>query len=114
MKLVTLKATNLKLTEAIEKYLEKKMMPLEKYLAEVGTPHNLFVELSKESNHHKKGDIFYAEADIVIPKAHLRAEAEADDLYKAIDWLHDEIKRQLKSYKDKKVAKARKAEAGDR
>ncbi|MFA5133848.1 MAG: ribosome-associated translation inhibitor RaiA [Patescibacteria group bacterium] len=101
MKLITLKFTNIDPTEAINNYVEDKIAPLEKYLAEVGSPHNLFVELAKETRHHKKGLVFYAEADIVIPKAHLRASAEAEDLYAAIDLLHDEIKSQLKKHKDK-------------
>jgi putative sigma-54 modulation protein len=110
MKLATIKYTNFESTGAIENYLEKKFSALEKYLHEVGASHNLFVELAKTTEHHKSGPIFYAEADIVIPGAHLRAEATADGLYAAIDKLRDEIKRQLKKFHDKKRTKARKAE----
>jgi len=110
MKLITIKFTNIDPTEAINNYVEEKFSPLEKYLAEVGSPHNLYIELAKTSKHHKSGPFFYAEADIVIPRAHLRAEVNEDDLYAAIDKLHDEIKLQLKKHKDKfrkKVKKGR-------
>lgn len=104
-----MKFTNLESTDAIKNYLAKKLSGLEKYLAHVDTPHKLFVELAKTTEHHKSGKIFYAEADIVIPGGHLRAEAEAESLYAAVDKLHDEIRRQLKSLKDKHYAKDRKA-----
>ncbi|MFH1193628.1 MAG: ribosome-associated translation inhibitor RaiA [bacterium] len=110
MRITSLKATGIELTDAIKNYAEEKLAVLEKFLHEVGTPHNLFVELAKITEHHKSGPIFYAEADIVIPGSHLRAEATAESLYAAIDKLHDEIKGQLKKLHDKKRAKARKAE----
>jgi ribosomal subunit interface protein len=109
MKITTLKFTNLESSVEIENYLEKKMSQLDKYLAHVDTPHKLFVELAKTTEHHKTGKIFYAEADIVIPGGHLRATAESYDITNAIDILKDELDRQLKSLKDKHFAKDRKA-----
>ena len=108
MRLVTLKATNMELKDMIKIYLEKKFGPLEKFLQEFGAPHNLYVELAKTTKHHKTGPYFYAEADVVAPKAHLRAEATAEDLYAAIDILRDEIKRQILELKEKRRAKAKK------
>jgi len=110
MKLITIKFTNLESSESINRYLEEKFGPLEKFLGEFGTPHNLYVELAKTTKHHKTGPYFYAEADIVVPKGHLRAEATAEDIYSAIDILKNEIKRQLVGLKEKRVARAKKLE----
>lgn len=110
MKLITIKFTNLESSEAIDRYLEEKMGPLEKFLKEFGAPHNLYVELARTTKHHQTGPIFYAEADIVVPKAHLRASSTADDLYSAIDILQGEIKRQILGLKEKRVARAKKLE----
>src|SRR3989338_2803225 len=110
MKLITIKFTNLESTDAIDRYLEEKFGPLEKFLGEFGAPHNLYVELAKTTKHHQTGPYFYAEADIVVPKAHLRASATAEDLYSAIDILHGEIKRQILELKEKRVAKAKRLE----
>lgn len=109
MKITTLKFTNLESSAEIENYLEKKLSGLEKYLAHVDTPHKLFVELAKTTEHHKSGKIFYAEADIVIPGGHLRATAESYDITNAIDILKEELDRQLNEYTEKKRAKDRKA-----
>lgn len=109
MDLATLKFTNLDPTDEVKSYLEKKMSGLEKYLAHVDTPHKLFIELAKTTEHHKNGKVFYAEADIVIPGGHLRATAESYDITDAIDILKEELQRQLKSLKDKRYAKDRKA-----
>ena len=109
MKITTLKFTGIDITDAVKDYLEKKMAQLDKYLAHVDTPHKLFVELAKTTEHHKSGKIFYAEADIVIPSGHLRATAESYDITDAIDILKEELTRQLKSLKDKRYTKDRKA-----
>lgn len=108
MQITTLKLTNIKLTDAAKGYLDKKLSGLEKYLAHVDTPHKLFIELAKTTEHHKNGKVFYAEADIVIPGGHLRATAESYDITDAIDILKEELQRQLKSLKDKRFAKDRK------
>ncbi len=108
MQITTLKATGIELTDAVKDYLEKKMAGLDKYLAHVDTPHKLFIELAKTTEHHKNGKVFYAEADIVIPGGHLRATAESYDITDAIDILKEELQRQLKSLKDKHYAKDRK------
>lgn len=109
MKITTLKFTDLESSDIVIDYLNKKLADLDKYLAHVDTPHKLFIELAKTTKHHKSGKIFYAEADIVIPHGHLRATAESYDITDAIDILKEELTRQLKSLKDRRYAKDRKA-----
>lgn len=63
------------------------------------------VEVGKITEHHKKGNIFRAEVNLTLPGSMLRAEEESDDLYAALDLVHDELKRQIISFKDKKITR---------
>ncbi len=100
-RIITYKLTNIKPTGAINKYVEKKFAHLDKFLERVGTPRDCAIEIGKTIKHHKNGKFFRAEADLVLPRRVLRAEAEAYDLYSAIDILKDELERQLHVYKEK-------------
>ena len=108
MKLETLKATNLEMTEAIRAYVEEKILPLEKHLTQVGSPHDLHLELGRTTNHHKGGNVFRAEARLNIPGHGFYADAESQDLYASIDMLRDELDRQLRDYTEKFRNKNRK------
>jgi len=65
----------------------------------------MHVELAKTTNHHQKGRIYRAEVNVQVPGEMLRAEHIDDDLYKAIDMVHDEMLGVLKRVKEKKRAK---------
>lgn len=109
MRLASIKYTGLESSPALNGYLEEKLGPLEKYLKNFGTPHDLRVELEKTTEHHKTGPFFRAEANVSIPGAMFRAEQTAEDLYNAIDMLKDDVERQLSDYSDKIRSKARRA-----
>lgn len=100
-RIITYKLTNMEPSEAINNYVLKKFSVLDKYLAGVGLPHDCAIEIGHTTKHHKKGRFYRAEADFVLPKRIIRAEAEADDLYAAIDVLQSELERQIKTYKEK-------------
>ena len=57
------------------------------------------VEVGKTTNHHNKGDIFRAEANIRLPGKVLRASATEENLTMAITKVKDELQRQLNKYK---------------
>jgi ribosomal subunit interface protein len=61
---IKIRSTNFDLTPAIEDYVSKKILSLQKYLDEND---NVLceVELGKTTGHHKTGDIFKAEVNIV-------------------------------------------------
>lgn len=100
-RIITYKLTNIEPSEAINNYVLKRFSVLDRYLAGVGLPHDCAIEIGHTTKHHKKGRFFRAEADFVLPKHIIRAEAEADDLYAAIDILQSELTRQIKSHKEK-------------
>jgi len=99
---VSIKATNLELTPTIKRAIEEKIATLDKFIPHVDTSVEAFVEVALETRHHRKGKIFYAEANIEVPGKILRSEAREKNLYKAINTVKDELQRILKKYKEKK------------
>ena len=51
---IVIKATNIKLTSALRQYIEEKINSLEKFLEIV----KVWVEVGKETRHHRKGPFF--------------------------------------------------------
>lgn len=100
MRITNTVAKNLEMTEAIRAYVEEKLMSLEK-MCERYSPCDVAVEVGKTSEHHNKGEIYRAEANMTIPGGLLRAESTKDDLYAAIDDVKDQLKRQLVDRKER-------------
>jgi ribosomal subunit interface protein len=100
MRITNTLVKNMEMTDAIMAYVEEKLMSLEK-LCERYSPCDIAVEVGKTSEHHNKGDIFRAEANMTIPGGLLRAESTKDDLYAAIDDVKDQLKRQLVDRKER-------------
>ena len=98
---VTIKATNLKLTPEVKKAIEEKIATLDKFIPHINTPVEAFVEVALETRHHKKGKIYYAEANIKVPGKIIRSEAREENIYRAINEIKDELQRLLKEYKKK-------------
>lgn len=114
---IIIKATNLKLNQAIESYVEKKIGSLEKFLKIFqnnkyyndffgkGKPKmEAWIEIGRSTLHHRKGAIFCAEAQMRLPKMSIRSEAKAEDLKTAITQVKDELQEELKKYKEKMTA----------
>ncbi len=108
---ITIKSTNLEISDSIHAYVSAKINSLDRFVQNVN-PVECWMEVEKTTDHHRKGDIFRAEAQIKLPGASgLRAEASEWDLHQAIDKVKDELQRQLKRYKRKMVTKRRKGTA---
>ncbi len=88
------------LTEAIKSRVERALAKVAK-LTQKLEPADIRVDVGKTSQHHQKGDVFKAEYNLTIPGTMIRAEATMDDLYAAIDKASDDLRRQVKKYKDK-------------
>lgn len=108
---IILQAKNIDLTPGLKVFVDKKMGSIGKLipdrkeeLAEVR------VEVGKPSRHHHKGFVFYAEINLKIGSALLRAVEEHLDLYTAIDRVRDKIERQLRKFKEVKISVRRRRE----
>ncbi|MEK7157603.1 MAG: HPF/RaiA family ribosome-associated protein, partial [Patescibacteria group bacterium] len=66
------------------------------------------VILGKVTRHHQKGDIFKAEMNLHISGKVFQASAEEQDLFTAIDIVKDEILKELRTHKDKKIGAIKK------
>ncbi len=100
MRIAEILGTNMELTLPIKQYVEEKLAGVAKLTSKF-EPCDVRTEVGKTSNHHQKGDVFRAEFNLTIPGTVIRAEAVLDDLYAAIDKATDDLKRQVKKYKDK-------------
>jgi len=101
--IINIAAKNFELTPAIRKYIEDKIADLNKFVGpnlDVDSVEINF-EVSKTTQHHRKGDVFYAEANLNILGNLLRAERNADTLYKAIDEVKDLLADEVREFKDR-------------
>lgn len=106
---VTIKATNLNLTPEIRKTIEEKIATLDKFIPHIDTSIQAFVEVALETRRHKKGKIYYAEANIKVPGKIIRSEAREENIYRAINVVKDELQRLLEKYQKRQISKRERA-----
>ena len=110
---ITIKTKNLELTAELESFIQKKIGGLNKFLA-VFQGHSLpvaggrelfdtFVEVERETTHHKQGNIFKAEAKIYVPGRSLFAKVNGEEVMSIINKLRDELESEIRKYKSKVV-----------
>ncbi len=93
---LTIKATNIEHTNAIDAYLTKRMSELERILDAKEKSQIARLDIGKTSKHHKEGrEAYYAEVTFRAQKKDFRAVAKSPDLYEAIDKMKDMIVREV-------------------
>jgi len=108
--IIKLKETNLTLIPITKDYVEKKLQPLGRFVKryeEKGEIH-MFVEIAKTTKHHQKGNIFYAEVTMELPKSIIRVEATNIDVRAALNEVTDLVKRECQQYKEQYIMRKRK------
>lgn len=97
--LIKVEPKNIKLDEALIVWVEKKIGSLERFLKRIDPVLvEARVEIGRPSKHHRKGLVWYAEANLKVSRKLLRAESTAKDLRTAINQVKDELQRQIKKY----------------
>jgi len=96
---INIKATNIELTPAIESYVNKKIIGLEKFNS--GAEIDVYVEIGKTTNHHKQGELYKAEINLNLNGKQFFTNSEKEDLYMAIDEAENDIIRRITYKKDK-------------
>ena len=100
---VSLKGTNIALLESTREYVDRKIVRMvEKLLIREGGAVALDIEVGKTTKHHRAGKIFRAEANLSVGRTLLRAEALGETLNEAIDLAEDELKQEIKKFKEKR------------
>ncbi len=98
---INIKGTGLDLTPAIEEYIERKFGSLGKFLKRFETQGEvrMEVEVARTTRHHRKGDVFYAEVNLHLPRKVIRAEHSDSDIRTAIDIIKDKLKLEIRKHK---------------
>lgn len=101
-------ATNMELTPAIQAFIEEKMGLVGKLLpAKDNALAQARVEVGRPSRHHHTGAVHRAEVNLKIGGRLLRADAQHEDLYVAVNLTREEIERQIRKAKTKIAARRR-------
>jgi ribosomal subunit interface protein len=99
---LTIKASNIEHTNAIDTYVAKRMRELEKVLEPKEKSELARIDVGTTNMHHREGkDLFYAEISFHVKKKDFRATAKAADLYSAIDKMKDDIVREVTHHHDR-------------
>ncbi len=108
---IELKETSLDLIPLTKEYVHKKLQPLGRFVKryEQHGEVRMFVEIAKTTKHHQKGNVFYAEITMELPKSIIRAESTNIDVRAALDEAKDLVKRECRQYKEKYIMEPRKS-----
>ena len=106
---IKIKATGYEMTPETSQYLAERITALERLIDPGDETALCEVEVGKTTEHHRQGNIWVAEFQIVRGGERLRAVAEAESLNAAIDGAKDEMLRQLRHSKGKSESLARRA-----
>ncbi len=97
---------NMELTPRLQEYVEKKVSKLGRYLPNITDVRvDLSVENTRSSAHRQ-----VAQLTIRTPRAILRAEERASDMFAAIDAALDKMRRQITRYKTRRQDRWQRAE----
>ena len=105
-----IKTTGITLTEDISTYINKRLEKVEKLL-DNDPAAQCDIELARTSEHHQKGLIFRADIHIVGAGKNCYSSSQKSDLLSAIDDIRDEILRELKAGKGKRISVIRRSGA---
>lgn len=98
---ISIKATKLELTSAINEYIEQKIGSLGKFVKNFDREGavEIKIEIARTTKHHNKGPVYMAEANLRLPGKVLRAEHTDWNIRRSIDEIKDELQGQIKKYK---------------
>lgn len=98
---ISIKARELDLTDPLKEYIDVRMRSLGKYLKRFDEDSVLVeVEVARSTQHHRHGDVYYAEVNLTLPGKLLRATHEGGDVRECIDKVKNTLQREIDKYKD--------------
>lgn len=83
------------MTPDIEEYVRNKMSSVRKFIQSTADDEVLIEFEVERSTHHKKGEVFHAEANVTHKGDLFRSRANKIDIRAAIDEVRDQIERQI-------------------
>lgn len=103
MEMLQIYTKNLELTDRLRSYVEGKISKLQRYLPSLDS---VRVDLT-ESNARDSSRRMVAQITIYVPKAILRAEERAGDIFAAVDSVMDKMSRRVERYKGRQRSSRR-------
>lgn len=100
---VTIKASDVTLTDDIKEEIETKMMGLTKYYKNIL---KAVVNVSRDNNKRKQGKIFRFAVDVVVPGEDIHAQSMEEDLNMSLNEVIRDLSRLLKKKKEKENDKS--------
>ena len=92
---------NISLDPALEIFVREKIGGLDHLIG--NGDGEARVEIGKPSQHHRSGPVFYAEVNLKLGGALLRATCQHEDLRNAIADVKNELQIQIKKFKEKRT-----------
>lgn len=98
---ILIKATNIDLTPSLKTYIDAKLGSVGRFIGryERKSTAVMRIEVGRTTRHHRKGGVFMAEANLLLPKKTLRAVHTHADLRVAIDRVRDSLHFEVEKFK---------------
>ena len=98
---INITASELDLTEPLKKYINMHIGSLSKYLKRFDEDLiRAEVEVARTTQHHRHGNVYYAEVNLTLPGKLLRATQQGGDIRECVDKVRDILQREIEKYKD--------------
>jgi ribosomal subunit interface protein len=94
---ITIKSKNLEITPAFNVFINNKLKSLGKIVGEDNS--EISIEISKETEHHRHGEIFWASGNLIFDGKKISAQERSENAKKAVAKILKEIKIEFKKYK---------------
>lgn len=104
-----IKTKYVSLTDSMKLYVEEKIgNQVEKIIGKRYAPSAILaLEVGRSTRHHRKGAVWEAKATIEWDKEVLRAQTTGESFQEAVDFLEEELTREIKNSKGKESAEER-------
>lgn len=100
---VDIYSKGIELTDALREYVFDRMSHVQKYTERPDAEMHAYVEIKKNSGHHKTGtNAYHASARFVVDGHEYFAETSHEDMYAAVDTVRDHLYREIRDKKGKR------------
>lgn len=104
--IIDIKAINLEVDTPLRDRLNNKLQAIGRFVKKFEAHQEIIttLEITKESKHHKKGQIFQLIAKLHLPGKKIVAEHHDSEIVSGVDSIKDILKRELIKHKEKLIS----------
>ncbi len=102
---INIKPIDFDITPSFETYIRTKLGYLDKFVKRFEAMGDVEIrfEIKRATRHHRRGDVFWAAADLRLPKNILRVEKEGSDARAIVDAIKDKMRLEIEKYRTRFV-----------